>query len=184
MNKVSSFIRANCMVRFALLLSVVMGCTDRQRIGGDWELEEPNGLSNMESGPPRTRLVRNENGKRHVVGEAIERHRFYTPDCVIFETAARAHEIVVVCGNRAPLPFESSSAERWELRADGPWRRTRPYVQNGRWFDRTQFIPVADLLALAWRQPPFRDDWSLRAKLDLFDPPVEPVDSVWPRARP
>ena len=183
MLKVSWPIRASLVVRLALLF-VLIGCTDRQRIGGQWELEEPHGLSNMEPGPPRTRLVRKQDGTRYIVGEAIEQHRYYNPDCVIFETAARWHEIVVVCGNRAPIPFESSSATRWELRAEGPWRRTKPYVENGRWFDRTQYIPIAELIALAQRQAPFREDWSLRAKLDLFNPPIEPVDSIWPRGGP
>src|SRR5687768_10472581 len=51
----------------------------------------------------KQQLERDGAGGRVMVDHAIEKYRFYAPDCVIYHTGMRRHQVLAVCGDRTPL---------------------------------------------------------------------------------
>jgi hypothetical protein len=136
-------------------------------------------IPNMEPGPKPWRLVR-EGKDRVVVDIFIEKHRYYPPDCVIYESAAHGHEIFAVCGDRTPIAINSGSVIDWSFDADGLRRVASLWLDDGVVYDPHEFIPLDAILDAAGQQPPFDPGWAKDYAFDPFDPPVPVVRTLRP----
>lgn len=136
-------------------------------IGERWYIVYGSSGFNMDYRGSKQRLERDGAKGRVVVDQAIEKYRFYPPDCVLYQTGLRHHQVLAVCGDRIPVPLEYAvSLEDWSLDDDAVRRVNPPWNHNGRFLERHEVLPLGDVIARANAQPPFRENWAASVSTD------------------
>lgn len=156
-------------VSVLLLLVLATTCSGpgpMENIGGPWFIEYA----------PSNNLVREAGGRRIPVDSRIEYWQFHAPDCVVYQTARAQHQVRAVCGDRTPVAVSTSAVVQWDFAPDGLHRTGTPYLANGRAVARVEFMPMADIIDLAMRQPTLREGWGST----LSPPSLQPVQEERP----
>jgi hypothetical protein len=151
-------------------------------IGGDWYLRS---MSSWGVGHASYwHDLYRKSGFRYVrVDTHVFRHRFYAPDCVLFESNRNEirerttgtpvpNVIVAACGTHNPVPVEMNTGDtRYEaegLVTDYPAGFA---PRAGTWQPRsTEVIAIDQIRELANRQPAFRSDWRAHASFEMKMP--------------
>lgn len=154
-----------------LLTATCAAPMSMESIGGKWYVQdEP---KPPETGPRPRNLVRETGAGRIVVDRWVQKHRFYDPDCVVYQTA-EAHHVFAVCGDRTPVDIASSAAQQWTFDSDGLTRAGEPDLVNGRVVESVELVPIDDILRLAEQQPAFQPG-AKPAVASSTEPAIEPV---------
>jgi len=106
----------------------------------------------------------------------VERALYYDADCVVY-SAVRQYRgpKFAVCGDRTPVRVMTWGGD-WSIEPDG---LISPDTRVG----ATVLKPIAAIIALAVRQPPYAADWRKRDSEAPRDP-VETVIRETPRLQP
>lgn len=176
-----SVLLLGCAAAVALFIYISRqnSLTAMRSIGGDWFIEElPKSLP--EPGPAPRNLYRATSGRRVLVDTLIEQYRFYTPDCVVYQTAREAHHIFAVCGDRVPFGVASANVAPWQLEDDDLRRLSDLHLRNGQLVQTVEVLSLNMIIQTAGRQRPFERDWAKSVRLNLNRPLIEPVHSEMP----
>lgn len=142
-----------------------------EEIGGGFSIQAVPTLP--ESGLKPRSLMRTTGNRRIVVDEFIEKVQYYEPDCVVYQTARRAHDVFAVCGDRTPIAIATSAGLSWRFDADGLRRVPEPVLKGGRLVSEVEFLEIERLRSLAIRQPRFDAGWRSASSFDPNAPPLE-----------
>lgn len=116
-------------------------------IGGSWQVVR---ITSPPHGPGITHQLYRKTGSGRVrVDESLTRYRFYSPDCVVYQTMRPDYSGVVfaVCGDRTPVAFMQDQSLNWD------------YTAEGLMLSKGTLKPIEDIVVLALQQPPYRKQW-------------------------
>ena len=149
------------------------GPADLQAVGGAWYIHAPSGFVVESGSPPRT-LYRKIGSHFVHVDERIIDHHFYAPDCLVYSALRQSRgRLFAVCGERTP--FRIMDGLEWSIEDEGLVQmKGRQVVASTDHYDHTKVKPIAQIIARAMRQPPYKRGWEMR---DPFKPGDDPIPS-------
>lgn len=137
-----------------LLVGGLIGCTQKEKIGGNWEIHTFTSLP--EAGNVHLSLHRRVKGRRVKVDDIVLLHRAYDDDCVVYERGG-PRTFYGICGERLPVLILKRSD--WDLSPEGVLLEGEVFVRDGAPWRKRRIVPIDLIKKRAMTASPYRESW-------------------------